>query len=259
VLILHGLVAKADKTACALVNAEERTALLGVPDDYGAGRKVLVNLGLLPTNSNARSFNPIPDSATLVSLVAGDLKECMEKAKSDPRLIKLPDDRRSIVTFTLNILFVHITRRVLRQIYGTEMSDAFYAILPDESFKPVLEELDRKLSILAKTNPTMSPDLALLYLIMATTGTFPETKEAYIREYDWMQMVVDWINQERVCLQDYLRFSLRWLSDHTFPNTYSDSERKTVDAYHRQSKDCDMQDDDAKIILFIEDRIDNDA
>jgi hypothetical protein len=44
ILILHGLCAKGDGAACALFTPDEYHALLGVPDNYDAGRGVLVGL-----------------------------------------------------------------------------------------------------------------------------------------------------------------------------------------------------------------------
>ena len=75
VLILHGLAAKGDKAAAALFTGEEYAALLAVPNNYNAGRGVLVALGLLPDISSARPFKQISEAkAVLEAYIKGKEK-----------------------------------------------------------------------------------------------------------------------------------------------------------------------------------------
>lgn len=213
VLILHGLAAKADSATVALFTPEELTALLGVPDDYKAGRNVLVNLELLPAVSNARQFDPALDKELLLSVMVQVWKERDAAAKSNPRLNGLSEDRSTMVLLALSLLCSHLTRRVLRQIYGSEISSAFLSIHKLESLKQTLERFDQVVDKLTGVTPVAPIDLMLFLEIMELGGIAVETEETYEREKEWIEMCAEWLNHERVGLLDYLRFILRWFAD----------------------------------------------
>jgi hypothetical protein len=69
VLILHGLAARGDKVVMALLTEQEYAALLAVPNNYEAGRRVLIALGLLPETSSARPFKQLPETKAIVALI----------------------------------------------------------------------------------------------------------------------------------------------------------------------------------------------
>lgn len=115
VLILHGLAAKGDKATAALFTPEEYAALLAVPNNYDAGRRVLVALGLLPNTSSARQFKQITEPKEIVGIaLAAGVKE----ADSDNRLAKIPDEQREALLLALNSLRFHLAYDSIRQIYG---------------------------------------------------------------------------------------------------------------------------------------------
>jgi hypothetical protein len=90
VLILHSLAAKGNKAVVALFTVEEYAALLTVPNDYDAGRRVLVALGLLLDTSNARPFKQKPE---IKAIVAFTLKGRAEEAETDNRLANIPEEQ----------------------------------------------------------------------------------------------------------------------------------------------------------------------
>lgn len=211
VLILHGLVAKDDKAASAIFTADERIALLGVPDDYSSGRNVLVNLGLLPTMSNVPPLSSGRETAWLISLLALIFKEWDAAAQTDPRVINLSQERRTIVLLARTLLFVHITRRVLRQVYGAEVSAVFMTIVEGESVKGAVEWFDHAADKLAASNSPTPIDFMLFHEVMDLNGLAPQTEEAFEHDREWMDMGAEWLNHERVILQQYLRFIFRWI------------------------------------------------
>ncbi len=213
VLMLHGLAAKGDKATGAIFTTEECAALLGVPDDYSAGRKILVNLGLLPGNSNARPFNSALDKESLVGLMAFVHKDRDALAKTDPRLEHLPEEHRTVALVALSMLRIHLTCRFLRQIYGSEMSAAYLAIHSRDSVKQTLEMFNQVADNLAVIYPPPPIDFMLFDQVMKLGGLAPETDEDFEYERKWMDMGAEWLNHERVELQADLRLSLRWKSD----------------------------------------------
>src|SRR5262249_7787943 len=121
VLILHGLAAKGDKACAALFTAEEYAVLLAVPNDYNAGRRVLVALDLLPDISNARPFKQIPEAKTILVLI---LKEKKEESELDNRLENLSEDQRMVLLLALAFLRIHLVCDHIQQIYGEEMANS---------------------------------------------------------------------------------------------------------------------------------------
>lgn len=260
VLILHGLAAKADKATGAIFTAEERATLLGVPDDYSAGRKILVNLGLLPGPSNVRPFNPALDKESLVSVMAGVLKERADASRVDPRLENLTDERRYVTLLALLMLSSHLMRRILRQIYGSDVSASLLAIHTLDSQKQILEKFDEMADKLAAKDPVPPIDVMLFYAVMEMDGLAPETDGDLEREKKWMDMGAEWLNHERVELQDYLRSLLRFMSDAAHPEIRSIADKEIVhlinEVYARKGAQAGIAE---RVNLYFEDWIGTDA
>ena len=108
VLILHGLCAKGDKAACVLFTPDEYGALLSVPDNYDAGRGVLVGLGMLPAVSGARPFKPVSEIKWHVALI---LQEKYDQSEADPRVAGLPEDRKRGPADSILFLHIELARR----------------------------------------------------------------------------------------------------------------------------------------------------
>lgn len=221
VLILHGLAAKADKATCAIFNAKDRSALLGVPDDYSAGRAILVNLGLLPSDSKARPFAAAVSTDSLVALMASVWKQRDASAQSDLRIETETDERRTVALMALSMIRSHLTRRMLGQIYGSEVSAAVLAIHTLDSSRNTLEMFDLMADKLAAIDPTPPIDFMLFRHVMELGGLAPETEEDFENGRKWLELGEDWLNHERVELQEYLRFILRWMSDADVPEIRS--------------------------------------
>jgi hypothetical protein len=54
VLALHALMARGDQAAVSLFSAAQCRAFLSVPDNYELGRRILVDLSVLPKSHSAR-------------------------------------------------------------------------------------------------------------------------------------------------------------------------------------------------------------
>jgi len=210
VLILHGLIAKGDKAATALFTAEECAALLAVPNDYDAGRRVLVNLGLLPDTSGARPFKQIPEIQTILALV---LKERSNEAELDNRLAGLSEDQRQVLLLALTSLRFHLSYDNIRQIYGEEMSNLLLDIFTERTTKEAIERFGRTIHALHEMPPGKPTDLLFLDSVMAYVGIEAKSEDDWTRNGPFLDMGTEWLNRERVEFQCYLRFILRAMSD----------------------------------------------
>ncbi|MGH8007003.1 MAG: hypothetical protein ACREQ3_08330, partial [Candidatus Binatia bacterium] len=150
VLILHGLAAKGDKAAVALFTVEEYAALLAVPNNYDAGRRVLVALGLLPDTSNTRPFKHIPEIKTIVAFV---LKDRDAESASDNRLANIPEEQKIALLLALTSLRFHLAYDNIRQIYGEEMSNALMDIFTAQTTKEAIEKFGKTIHDLMAMPP----------------------------------------------------------------------------------------------------------
>jgi hypothetical protein len=210
VLILHGLVTKGDEATTALFTREEYAALAAVPDDYGAGRRVLVNLGLLSNTSNARPLKEIPEIQTVVALV---LKERSNEAELNNRLAGLSEDQRHCLLLALTFLRFHLAFSNIRQIYSEELSNSLFDIFTEQSTKEVIEQFARILHVLYEMPLGKPMDLLFLDSVMAFGGIEVKSEDDLNRNRPFFDMGAAWLNRERVEFQCYLRFILRAMSD----------------------------------------------
>lgn len=210
VLILHGLAAKGDKAAVALFTVEEYAALLAVPNNYDAGRRVLVALGLLPNTSNARPFKHIPEIKTIVAFV---LKDRDAESASDNRLANIPEEQKIALLLALTSLRFHLAYDTIRQIYGEEMSNALIDIFTAQTTKEAIEQFGKTIHDLIAMSPGTPVDFMLLHMVMVFDGLVAQLEDDWNRNQPFLNMGVEWLNQERVEFQCYLRFMLRFMSD----------------------------------------------
>jgi hypothetical protein len=217
VLTLHGLAAKGDKATLALFSEGELAVLVGVPDDYVAGRQLLVNLGLLPAESNALPFLPVNDASRLIQLMGEVYKERNVAANVDSRMQMAGDDRREIMQNALAIQRLHLIRRMVGQVHGTDMAQALLEVLSEGPARDIAMKFDGILTKLENAPVGTPIDFMLLDQFMALAGINIVTEEDFERERLWMAMGSDWLNGERVEVLDYTRYLLRWDSDHMPP------------------------------------------
>jgi hypothetical protein len=210
VLILHGLAAKGDKAATALFTAEEYAALLAVPNNYDAGRRVLVALSLLPDTSSARPFKHIFKPKVIVGIT---LKERLKEAESDSRLAKISEAQRETLSLALNSLRFHLAYENIRQIYGEEMANSLMDIFTEQTTKQLIEQLGRTLHALIAVPPGTSVDLMFLDSVMRFNGIEAKSEDEWNQKQSFLNIGAEWLNQERVAFQDCLRFMLRAMGD----------------------------------------------
>ena len=227
VLTLHGLITKGDHATLAVLSAEELAALLHVPDDYAAGRGVLVQLGLLPALSNARPFATGLDQSSLMSLMVQLCVDRDEEAKGDARLVALSDEPRSAVLLALAVLRIHLIRRTVQQVHGTEAADALLSIYREEVGDLIghFEEILAKLETFAPGTPV---DFALFDQFLLMAGISPKSEEEFERERGWIEMAVAWLNFERVYILECARCLLRWSPDSAPPEIRSAADEEIV-------------------------------
>jgi hypothetical protein len=210
VLILHGLAAKGDKACAALFTVEEYAALLAVPNNYNAGRRVLVALDLLPDISSARPFKQISAAKAILVLI---LKERKDEAELDNRLEHISEEQKMVLLLALAFLPIHLVYDNIRQIYGEEMSNSLMDIFTEQTTKEAVEHFGKTIHALIAMPPGTPVDFMLLQSIMVLDGMEIQSEDDWNRHQPFLNMGAEWINQERVEFQYYLRFMLRAISD----------------------------------------------
>ncbi|WP_321820806.1 MULTISPECIES: hypothetical protein [unclassified Burkholderia] len=227
VLTLHGLVAKGDSATLAVFTTAELLALLRVPDSYATGRDVLVQLGLLPVESNARPFVTSLDQSSLMFLMVRMCIDRDKEAKVDARLTALPEEHRTLVLLALAVLRIHLIRRTVQQVHGENAASAFLSIYSEEVGNVIgrFEEILAKLETLPPGTPI---DFALLDQFLEMTGDSPKSEEEFERNREWIEMATAWLNYERVCVQEYARYLLRLNPDVAPPEVRSGADAAIV-------------------------------
>lgn len=206
VIILHGLVAKGDKAAVALFTPEECNALLNVPANYDAGRRVLVAVNLLPAVGGAIPFKPVTDLQRLILFV---LQTCKDASEADPRLVGLNEDHKYCLLVALTFLRVQLATAHLQQIFGEAAGSTVAAIFSNEIVQKALVHFDDVSRALSTSPPGTPVDLALLDSVMRIGGVAPQSENEWKTLQGYIQMGTEWLNQERVSFQCYLRYMLR--------------------------------------------------
>jgi hypothetical protein len=217
VLTLHGLATKGDKATVALFNEAELSVLVGIPDDYVAGRQLLVNLGLLPSESSALPFVPIADKSRLIQLMAEVHKERDGEAKADDRVTSTSGDRQDVLLVALSIQRLHLIRRMVGQIHGEVMAQALLEVLSEGLARDTAKRFDGILSVLDNAPAGTPIDFMLLDQVISMSTISIVTEDEFERERPWLEMGSDWLNTERVEVLDYTRYLLRWDPDNMPP------------------------------------------
>ena len=224
VLTLHGLAAKGDKATVALFNEGQLAVLVGIPDDYAAGRQLLVNLGLLPAESSALPFVSVKDKSRLIQLMVEVYKERDTAANVDSRMKTASEDRQEILHNALAIQRLHLIRRMVGQVHGMDMAQALLEVLSEGPARDVAMQFDEVLAKLEDAPVGTPIDFMLLYQFMTMGGIKIVTKEDFEREQPWMEMGSDWLNSERVEVLDYTRYLLRWDPDYMPPQAKTEAD-----------------------------------
>jgi len=215
VLVLHGLCAKGDPAASVLFTLDEYAALLGVPDDYDAGRGVLVRLGLLPVASGAKPFKRLSD---IKYFVAQMLQERKGQSEADPRAMRLPEDRKTALLLTLGLLRIELTRAQVSTIYGEDESNEVLSIYTSPGSQEALARFRQLTQALRKVKAGAPIDLTLLDAVLSLGGTdVAKSEEEFNDNREFLDMALGWLNTERVEFLDYFRLMMRVLSDPSPP------------------------------------------
>jgi hypothetical protein len=229
--------------------------LLEVPQNYGAGREVLVNNGLLPATSGSSPLLAIAGGTATVGLM---LKDREEVSEADPQIAGLSEDHRSTVLLTLALLRINLMRSQLISVCGERTATELLSVIKDASvnnyangFKTVEEHLN-----------TLSPgtpiDFALLDTVMGIGGLQAKTEEEFESSRSFLDMAVALVNRERVEFLDYFRFMVRKMAE-PFSATRSAADEEIVvrmgDIYGRRGAQVRI----AEEALHIEDWIGTEA
>jgi hypothetical protein len=229
VLILHGLAAKGDKATLALFSAGELAVLVGVPDDYTAGRQLLVNLGLLPSESNALPFVPVNDPAHLIGLMREAYNARNTATNDDSRMQMVGESRQDLMQSALAIQRLHLIRRIVGQVHGPDMAKALLDVLSEGAARDVAVKFDSILIKLENASAGTPIDFMLLSQFMEGDGIKLDTDEDFQREAPWMEMCAEWLNEERIEVLDYTRFLLRWDDGHMPPQAKTEADESISD------------------------------
>ena len=213
VLILHGLVSKADKAAAAIFSSDEYWALLNVPRSYAEGREVLVGLEVLPAINDVVPFKPVSEIKNLLELLHDLLWKTHKRAEGDPRVTGLSEDKKHALLLTLDFLRVDLTRAALCQIYGEEAAYDIVTIFGDVDVAKELNRFKEVTQIIKDMAPGTPVEWALLDAVMSSGGVAAKSEEEFNNSADYFNLAVAWLNNERVEYLDCLRSMLRKMPD----------------------------------------------
>lgn len=260
VLTLHGLAAKGDKATVALFNEGKLAVLVGIPDDYAAGRQLLVNLGLLPAESSALPFVPVKDKSRLIQLMVEVYKERDAAANADSRMKAATEERWDILQTALAIQRLHLIRRIVGQVHGKEMTQALLEVLSEGIARDTALQFDEILAKLEDAPAGTPIDFMLLDQFMTMGGIKITTEEDWERERPWMEMGSEWLNSERVEVLDYTRYLLRWDPDNMPPQAKTEADESIatfiLKTYMEQGSKAGLAE---KTLPYLEDWIGIDA
>lgn len=207
VLILHGLAAAGDRALADILSPDEYRALLMVPENYLAGRAVLVGLGLLPMLSTVSSLVPTPQiELGIAVLVNARTKEC----SADPRLEQVNDEgQKYSLLLALAFLRLDLARLQLTELCGEEVAVEACDRLVSGENKAALADFRQAAQKLYEEKPGTPVDFALLDFIMCRYGAQVRSQEELDANRTFMQMAVEWLNSERVEWLAELRGTIR--------------------------------------------------
>ncbi|MBX3348859.1 MAG: hypothetical protein KF747_08935 [Nitrospira sp.] len=223
--MLHGLAAKGDKALAALVTPAELSALYNVPQNYAAGRNVLVSLGLLPKESGARAFKSVSE---IKSLVAYIIKSRKEDGAGDPRFERLNETERMALLVALDFLRISLAHAQLQQIYGKETAESLIEIFKDPAAHEGIERISKLPEVVAEKMPGAPVDSLILNEVLSWEGHSAKTEEEHQKLLPYLNMGGDWLNHERVGFLSYFRFMLR-AAEEPLPQVKSEADQEFMD------------------------------
>lgn len=222
VIMLHGLAAKGDRALAALVTPAELSALYNVPQNYAAGRGVLVSLGLLPKEGGARAFKPVSEIQNLVAYI---IKSRKEEERDDPRLKELNETEKTVLLLALDFLRISLAHAQLQQIYGKETAESLIEIFKDPAVRDGIERISKLPEVVSKYTPGAPLDSLILNEVLSWEGHSAKTEEEHQKLLPYLNMGGDWLNHERVEFLSRFRFMLRAAGD-PLPEAKSEADQE---------------------------------
>jgi hypothetical protein len=113
----------------------------------------------------------------------------------------------------LTFLRFHRAYDNIRQVYGEEMSNALIDIFTEQTTKEAIEQFGKTLHDLMAMPPRTPVDFMFLHMVMVFDGIGAQSEDDWNQNRPFLNMGAEWLNQERVGFQCYLRFMLRFMSD----------------------------------------------
>ena len=132
----------------------------------------------------------------------------------------IPEDEKSALLVALQFLRIQLAHENLRQIYGDETAKSLLKVFTNQMVKETLEHFEKITEAMVAMPPGTPMDFMLLYRVMAICGLEAQSEEDFEKIRPFLNMGAEWLNQERVGFQCYLRFTLRYMSD-PMPQTQS--------------------------------------
>jgi hypothetical protein len=223
VSVAHGLAVAYEPATLALFNAEELGTLRNAHRNYGGARTILAELGLLPVQSSARSFQPQPPQSLIAECVALELLgEWSNEKESEPMLTRFLsdiDDRwQDAFTSARFILCCHLAFTTIDAIYGNVALEALKADLPYSWEKLTLnwdktaEEFITQTALVEKSAEKLSKSVDAVILGLVLDAPSEPVNESDLASTRFSDALV-FLSRTRVRFLSALRFALRGLSE----------------------------------------------
>lgn len=207
VLALHGLATRKDPATVAIFSKNELRRFFYVPRDYQSARMVLVQLGLLDSQSSAVPFAEFSDKA--IAAVSSQRQATWNWWQKDDLFERIPREVHDLARFSLLAVCENIRQEMLRQIWGAQGEAAietFSARLPE----PVQQLIQvAHLNMEASEDKIYNMDLHTVYMTLDRFGKAPQNEEELERGQIWMSEWAQIINRERVESLGHIRYMLR--------------------------------------------------
>ena len=197
VLTLHALATQADKAALAIFTPAEVSALVNVPNNYGAGRKILVGLNLLLASEAPPSVTVSSLRAAMPRRAIAELHRCSGESEAEIQPSEYPEEYQTALLTALLILRVCLARQILSQFIGQQYSDEMMIIFRTET-KDELEYFDECIRILSEMKEGAPIDFMFFYEMMAYGGIEPKSEDEYNEKQALMSSAAYKIGAERV-------------------------------------------------------------
>jgi hypothetical protein len=221
VLNLHGLATSGDPAAVALFGSSELAALINVPQDYEPGRRLLVELGLLPPQSGASPFPPGPAVEILAQAVVFSVRNNqVESDDNDPALRayveSLDEDHKKALKLTALVLRIHLGMETVRGIFGADIANAVerqvlatFVGANEQGLSSVLPIAKAVRQVVIEQQPGVNLDLLFLDSVICKFEGDRDLEALPDEEKRFLLAGARWINRERILFLQYFRCMLR--------------------------------------------------